>query len=382
MNCSGALRSVNILLRILNAIFPELVLASTSLGFLLPVILADDPISKPLRTFLSVILGTSTLASFFKLFSYLYTRKVNTTKQTRTSNASIVNGNESQTKQKQHEHQPQEQARPEKKKDPESLVNSSTIFDYSASVIWPDTVSSILRPDTPCIWILYPFVTVLCIHYTVRLFQSDTKYNGGRAVDFNFGYKQNTNEFNRSFEPGFDSWGHFTQGFFNAFLSLPAVVGILSRGFSFFRKPSLIVLYLLELACVGCVFYPVYNLVKRASRKDDDFATSSYMNNGAEWAIGHLVGISSGLFISNLIQYILIRYHANNNSKFLLKEHYPNSPVGFGWVFGKSSDYKSVVHCTIYYFCLLLRYVLFGAMAVSVIMGIVYNVQRNEYMIS
>ena len=46
-------------------------------------------------------------------------------------------------------------------------------------------------------------------------------------------------------------------------------------------------------ALVQMAGYPTYNIVKRLSRGVSGFAASSFANNGAEWAFGFLLGLST-----------------------------------------------------------------------------------------
>ncbi|VEU38509.1 unnamed protein product [Pseudo-nitzschia multistriata] len=56
--------------------------------------------------------------------------------------------------------------------------------------------------------------------------------------------------------------------------------------------------------------YPTYNFVKRCIRTPDTFATSSYMNNGMEWALGFWTGHAAG-FIADTMFYNRMRPIAN-----------------------------------------------------------------------
>lgn len=84
----------------------------------------------------------------------------------------------------------------------------------------------------------------------------------GNFADLDFGSKLDGST-NLAFEPQFNSFGHFVQGFFVVLL-FPVVWPAQLR-------------QLRELASVVVVVYPMYNTIKRAGSQ---FAVSSYANNG------------------------------------------------------------------------------------------------------
>jgi hypothetical protein len=130
---------------------------------------------------------------------------------------------------------------------------------------------------------------------SVRLMFSDRF--GGSAPSFDFGFKcdgGNCTETNLAFEPGFNSFGHCIQGCLSLLLFPVAEHGVASAG-GRYRVSAVL---LLRLGAAGVAIYPAYNVAKRGVLHGAEFAASSFCNNGAEWASGFQLGLSSGLALT------------------------------------------------------------------------------------
>ena len=123
----------------------------------------------------------------------------------------------------------------------------------------------------------------LSIEIAIRLLAA--KHFDGYISSFDFGTKSD-GEGNRAFTPSFNSFGHCVQGTLSILL-VPAVEAAMpewTRPVSWFAP------------CFVAV-YPTYNLVKRALDASA-FASSSFSNNAAEWAMGFWLGLSSGVLVA------------------------------------------------------------------------------------
>jgi hypothetical protein len=111
---------------------------------------------------------------------------------------------------------------------------------------------------------------------------------GGSWAGLNFGKKcaDGDCEDNVAFTLEVFSFGHAAQGLFSVFLFhfdsvfLSPIRGELRDG-----------------VCALVVLYPVYNIIKRAIKHAKEFSTSSFYNNGLEWAMGFLLGLGIGLVL-------------------------------------------------------------------------------------
>jgi hypothetical protein len=133
---------------------------------------------------------------------------------------------------------------------------------------------------------------ILSLELTIRLLAAGSF--GGSPWSFDFGLKCTADsnvsataacERNIAFTASFNTFGHCVQGCL-ALLLLPAI----ERCAVFTGAPNLP-----RVACCFVAIYPVYNVTKRAARGASGFAVSSFANNGAEWAMGFLLGLSAGV---------------------------------------------------------------------------------------
>ena len=128
----------------------------------------------------------------------------------------------------------------------------------------------------------------LTAQLSIRLLTS--AHFGGHAAGLDFGGKcaynanQTCAEQNEAFSFAFNSFGHCFQGFL-AILLFPIVEHALGER------------WVLGVQAAGClvVGYPLYNGFKRALNSSNSFAASSFCQNGAEWAAGFLLSLSSGV---------------------------------------------------------------------------------------
>ncbi|KAG7362808.1 hypothetical protein IV203_026168 [Nitzschia inconspicua] len=92
-------------------------------------------------------------------------------------------------------------------------------------------------------------------------------------------------ETNVAFAPEFNTWSHCLQGVFAAVLAYVGAISLESG-----RRWHGVV----SLVASGMTVYPIYNFTKRVIKSHETFATSSYSNNGTEWAFGFWGGMALG----------------------------------------------------------------------------------------
>lgn len=123
-----------------------------------------------------------------------------------------------------------------------------------------------------------------------------TNHFNGNTVDFELGVmcSEGLCDSNPAFTLEFASFGHCTQGCL-AILLFPAVQREVALFGSARGAPASQILFATEFLCLGVIVYPIYNVIKRFLLYGDEFATSSFSNNAAEWGSGVLFGIMVGL---------------------------------------------------------------------------------------
>jgi hypothetical protein len=182
----------------------------------------------------------------------------------------------------------------------------------------------------------------LAVILTIRLIGGEGHFEG-HAPNLDFGPKHGSNESNIAFVLEFNSLGHWLQGFLASILAFPAVVGFLSRPHLFcsgrngsLTSQSMIwMIALIEFTSASMSIYPTYNFVKRVLKSADNFATSSFMNNGTEWSLGFLLGLAFGVLSTSLLEYRFLKSHINNSSII-------NNELGTEGVFFEAFDDTSL----------------------------------------
>jgi len=144
--------------------------------------------------------------------------------------------------------------------------------------------------DTGGVLLLFGGV-VLVIQLSIRLLCAASF--GGTIASFDFGLKctaadaalNATCDPNMAFTPEFNSFGHCIQGSLALLLLPVAETAAAAVGVEDLVR---------SLVCFVAA-YPIYNMVKRGVKHPAGFAASSFANNGGEWAMGFLLGLSTGL---------------------------------------------------------------------------------------
>jgi len=118
---------------------------------------------------------------------------------------------------------------------------------------------------------------------------------GGGVGSFSFGFKCDGDvcEKNEAFSLSFNTFGHVIQGCLSFFLFSDILIGGIKEIWSKSanrEKRQMILLYMKESTGICSCIYPIYNILKRALLHSDTFSTSSFWNNGSEWACGFALG--------------------------------------------------------------------------------------------
>lgn len=214
-----------------------------------------------------------------------------------------------------------------------------------------------LRPRRHVVVIMFSSGISLFIILMVRLIAGALHFRGyPPLLDFGpkYGDPSDDAESNIAFENEFNSYGHCIQGVLSSLLAFPAVAGALARvtvrgeankGI-LYSVPRVRMLGLIEVIAATMTFYPGYNFLKRAILHPDTFATSSFMNNGMEWAMGFVLGLSLGMLASALIRKKIVSDYLRNpvSSKkhLIFRRNYDKSLV-----YGKYDEYP-VGECTVW----------------------------------
>jgi len=160
----------------------------------------------------------------------------------------------------------------------------------------------------------------LTLLLSIRLILGEAHF-GGHSASLDFGPKYGIvgGESNIAFDNKFSTYGHCLQGFFSSSLHFPCILGLLSISTSacssrFHRDTSgrWSLVFFLILASLFTL-YPSYNFIKRICKHGETFASSSYMNNATEWALGFCVGLPVGFLITSWEKSTIYDHILNNS---------------------------------------------------------------------
>jgi len=169
-----------------------------------------------------------------------------------------------------------------------TTTTSTKLLPLSKSVTW-----WIFVPSWSLFWILF-----------LRLVPPGQEQFQTYPPDLDFGPKygivysndQTPEETNVAFDPEFNTVTHCLQGVLAPVLAYVGNV-ILSKTTTSTPKYQCYTYWLVSTAASAMTIYPTYNFVKRVVKSHETFATSSFSNNGAEWALGFLLGVAVGQFV-------------------------------------------------------------------------------------
>lgn len=214
-----------------------------------------------------------------------------------------------------------------------------------------------LRPRRHVVVIMFSSGISLFVLLMIRLVAGALHFRGyPPLLDFGpkYGDPSDDAESNIAFENEFNSYGHCIQGILSSLLAFPAVAGALARatvcgGESkgiLYSVPRVRIIALVEATAAMMTFYPGYNFLKRAILHPDTFATSSFTNNGMEWAMGFILGLSFGMLASAVIRKKLVSGYLLNpaftKKQLIFRKNYDKALV-----YGKYDEYP-VSECSVW----------------------------------
>lgn len=239
-----------------------------------------------------------------------------------------------------------------------------------------------LRPSRFSAVLINGSGVALMILLVLRLIYGASHFDGyAPTLDFGpkYGDPSKNAEANIAFEWEFNSFGHCLQGILASMLIFPAVTGTLTRlvasggsewsGRLIFATPSVWMVVLVELLAGLMTIYPSYNFIKRLTKYPESFASSSFMNNGFEWALGFLFGISLGCLVTAFTrtkfrrQFPSISRHASKAKKLRFREDDDERPLAYGLY----SDHKDDMSPSVYWTVTIIRAVMAVMLVFSVI---------------
>ncbi len=137
----------------------------------------------------------------------------------------------------------------------------------------------------------------------------------------------------------FDSFTNFMQGGFAAFLSYPAVVGLIARVFTtavgdslLLKKPNVYFIWLCEVLSASMTIFPSTITLIAVARNYGGFSTSTHLRKLAEWIVGYALGITGGMYFSCIVQRVLFLVSGILNA---LENHNSNAEESIAYVVDK-----------------------------------------------
>ena len=203
--------------------------------------------------------------------------------------------------------------------------------------------------------VVIPSISLFCLLFVRLLFQ---EHFSSDPAALDFGYKHgDKDEPNLSFRGG-SSWGHWIQGFVATFCAYASSSATKKMGLK------------LECAAYAGTIYIIYNFVKRMVRTPNTFATSSYMNNGCEWAIGAWVGIASGMLLMTLVRHRQTwkNESSDDNDEELQREEGESSTKN-----DSSTKCSAFASAMLFLFRTIAAVYCLSVVAASVMMGLTWN---------
>lgn len=194
-----------------------------------------------------------------------------------------------------------------------------------------------LRPSAQAIGLFIGPSLALFLIILLRLTAGADNFNGNPSnLDFGPKNGEPDNEDNIAFENEFNSYGHCLQGVLAAMFAFPAVSGLVTQLLTchckeWWAECNRPLWSLLKFMAAAMTIYPIYNLFKRFIEHGDTFASSSFCNNGLEWAWGYLVGLAFGNVITVMVKRAFTQKMLQNSQEI---EEVLKRSDGQSWVLG------------------------------------------------
>lgn len=235
-----------------------------------------------------------------------------------------------------------------------------------------------LRPSAQSVALYFGPSVSLFLIVLVRLVASPDNFQGDPSqLDFGPKYGIEDGEPNKAFTHEFNSYGHCLQGVIAAMFAFPAVSGLLTQILTcqwkeWWTECNKALLSVIKLVACFMTIYPTYNLIKRLSRSAETFATSSFCNNGFEWAAGIIIGLALGNLVSMLVKRsVALKIHEDNDFQETL-----DRANGESWVLGtqRQPDYQAKLNGFTFIMGVVLMFTVFVA---AVFFGLTWHACEN-----
>jgi len=166
-------------------------------------------------------------------------------------------------------------------------------------------IQGLMRPPILTIQICHASVLCLLITLSIRIFCVE-KF-GSHPANLDFGSN------NVAFVNMFQSFTTMIQGVFAAFLTYPAVVGLIARVFTtsagdslLLKKPNVHVIWFCEVVAACMTIFPTASIIIAIAHNYVTFSNSPHLYKLAEWLIGYTLGITAGVYFSSIVQRVFL----------------------------------------------------------------------------
>lgn len=144
---------------------------------------------------------------------------------------------------------------------------------------------------------------------------------------------------NVAFVHKFDSFTNVVMGSIAAFLSYPAVVGLIARVFTtsagdslLLKKPNVYMIWLCETVAALLTIFPSAITIAAIAINYGGFINSDHLRKLAEWITGYALGTTAGMYFSCIVQRVLFLISGILNA---LENHNANADVAISYVVEK-----------------------------------------------
>ena len=144
---------------------------------------------------------------------------------------------------------------------------------------------------------------------------------------------------NTAFVHKFDSFTNVVLGSIAAFLSYPAVVGLIARVFTtavgdslLLKKPNVYIIWLCETVAALMTIFPSVITIAAVANNYGRFSNSDHLRKLAEWMTGYALGTTAGMYFSCIVQRVLFLISGILNA---LENHNANADEAISYVVEK-----------------------------------------------
>jgi hypothetical protein len=192
-------------------------------------------------------------------------------------------------------------------------------------------LQGLMRPSLYTIRIQHASVINMAIILIIRMFAINLFQSHPANLDFG--------PDNIAFTHKFNSFANLITGVMASFLSYPAVAGIIGRIFTtasgdslLLKKPNVYALWMCEVISAGLTIIPSILVLAAIATNYSAYSNSPHISKLAEWIVGYLLGTSSGMYFSCIVQRVLLLVGGILNA---LENHNNNADQAVSYVVEK-----------------------------------------------